>query len=514
MEIYELEQVFNEASFPDITFVEPKEYPHIRSAFKARGKHVTISGPSGTGKTTIIVKLLKELLIPDSDVLLINGRQYTEIDSCLHLFGKALKCEPTYEEITSLLQLVRFVIIDDFHHMRPSARLELANRLKLWHEHSVRFIIVGIASSAKELYGTDPELGIRNDPFEMKTQGLEFCQKLVQLGEQALNIKFSGDLSRDIVSGSNGVPSIMQVICKTCCLESGIYKTVDGVTKDIDLKLSNLRDSVLRIFHGKYMDKVVGLAKGKQQARSVHNTYYDIVSKISSDPASEIPTESLYKSIVGCIADPKQRTRKATSFYNCLNNLSDVISEKGLDDTIYYSKGGKYISIEDPTFRFYLNLIDINDVRTRINLRPDEFPYDVAVSFAGDIRPIVEQFVRDLQNRGISVFYDFDQQAQLWGKDLRTILSDIYANEALYMVVFLSQSYPVRDWPDFELSIGKKAEEKRTEEYLLPLVVDDVQVVGIRSTIGAVHLKDIGIEKAADILNEKLQLRIQAHASI
>lgn len=107
--MHELEQVFNEASFPNITFVEPKEYPHIRSAFKSRGKHVTISGPSGKGKTTLVVRLLKELQISSSDVLLVNGRQYTEIDSCFHLFGKELKCEPTYEEITPLLQLVRFI---------------------------------------------------------------------------------------------------------------------------------------------------------------------------------------------------------------------------------------------------------------------------------------------------------------------------------------------------------------------------------------------------------------------
>jgi hypothetical protein len=301
----------------------------------------------------------------------------------------------------------------------------------------------------------------------------------------------------------------MQVICKTCCVEARVTGTVEGDANQIDLKLSNLRESVLRIFHGKYMDKVVGLAKGKQQARSVHNTYFDIVARIASDSSSEIPIESLYKSIVTVIPDAKQRARKATSFYNCLNNLSDVISEKGLDDTIFHSKGGKYISIEDPTFRFYLNLLDLSDVRARIDLRVDEYPYDVAVSFAGDIRPIVQEFVRALQQRGLNVFYDFDQQAQLWGKNLRTKLAEVYAGEALYMVVFLSKAYPERDWPDFELAVGKEAAQKRPDEYLLPLVIDDVKVVGVRSSIGSVNLNDIGIEKAADILAEKIQINSQ-----
>jgi len=78
-------------------------------------------------------------------------------------------------------------------------------------------------------------------------------------------------------------------------------------------------------------------------------------------------------------------------------------------------------------------------------------------------------------------------------------------NEALYMVILLSESYPERDWPDFELAIGKEAARKRTKEYLLPLVVDNVPVVGIRSTIGSVHLKDMGPNRVADLLGSTIK---------
>src|SRR5262249_24423910 len=150
--------------------------------------------------------------------------------------------------------------------------------------------------------------------------------------------------------------------------------------------------------------------------------------------------------------------------------------------------GGKYISIEDPSFRFYLNLVDLAEIRARIHLRGDEYSYDVAISFAGDIRDLVQQFVQALKRRGLTVFYDFDRQGYLWGQDLRPTLAKIYANEARYMVIFLSKSYPERDWTDFELSIGKEAAAKRTEEYLLPIIADDVHVVGLRSTIGYIDI--------------------------
>jgi energy-coupling factor transporter ATP-binding protein EcfA2 len=505
MRQYKLEEVFNEAAFPAVTFAPPKEYAHLQSSFRSEGKHITITGPSGTGKTTLVKRMLGDLGVPRSDVLWINGRQYAGINSAYGVLGKALGEEPKYEAVTPLLQLVQFVIIDDFHHMADKARKYFASNLKLWHEEGVRFIIIGIAASGPELYGEDPELGIRNDPYELKTQDETFIREIIRLGSEALNVDFSDALQKEIVDACNGVPSIAQVICKNCCIQTKVEGTQAGEPVVVDFELKSLREEVLRVFRGKYFDKVVGLAKGKQQARSVHNTYFDIVSIIASEDATEIPVELLYRKIVSPIDDSKERTRKATSFNNCLNNLSDVIQQRGLGDMIVHNKGGDFISIEDPSFRFYLNLLDMSDVRKRIHLRTDKYPYDVAVSFAGEMRSQVESFCNELKLRGISVFYDFDQQAQLWGQDLRTKLANVYAYEALFMVVFLSEAYPASNWPDFELAIGQEAASKRTEEYLLPVLCDDVKVVGLKSTIAHQDLRQKSVSDLADLVAEKVQ---------
>ncbi|UFS72268.1 TIR domain-containing protein [Geomonas sp. RF6] len=509
MKTFTLEQVFNEAAYPEVTFVPPSNFAHIRSSFKTKGKHVTISGASGTGKTTLVTHALRELGISPKDILWINGRQFAGVDAGLSVLARALRSSEDFDEITDLLKLVYFTVIDDFHHLSTGAKLEIAKLLKLWHEKDVRFVVIGIASSAADLYGADPELGIRNDPFEMREQDEGFVRTLIRLGEEALNVKFGDSLCGQIIAASNCVPSVIQVICKTCCIEAEVDETVEGDPKDIHYDLKDLRESVLRVFHAKYMNKVVGLAQGKRRARAVHNTYFDIVTCIARDRRSEIPTASLYQDVVGVVPEREERKRKATSFYNCLNNLEEVISEQGLDDTIHFVKG-KAISIEDPTFRFYMNLVDIEEIRKRITIRNSQYPYDVAVSFAGEIRPTVEEFVRALEDRGLSVFYDFDQQALLWGQDLRVLLAQVYSSEALYMVVFLSETYPERDWTEFEVSIGKSAAKKRTQEYLLPLLVDDVKVVGIADTVGHVDLRKVEIERAADILAEKVQLATEA----
>ncbi len=501
---YPLEEVFNEARYPDVTFVPPKEYPQIKSAFRAKGKHITLSGASGSGKTTLIKRLIEEEGVTSLDLLELSGREFSHLDSGLVVLAEKLKVRPTLEDVTALLQMVKFVVIDDFHHLSKGARLEIGQHLKLWHERNVRFVIIGIASSAAELFGADTELGIRNDPFELKTQDEAFVRALIQSGEKALNISFSDPLENEIVSACNGVPSIVHVICRILCVQAGVTQTVNQEMV-VDFRLRDQADSVLRIFKAKYFDKVVGLAKGKQQSRSVHNTYFDIIATIAADRRSEIPIEYLYQAIVGPIADPKQRNRKSTSFYNCLNNLDEVISSKGLNDVLFFRAGATYISIEDPSFRFYLNLFDIEEVRRKVHIRRSDFSYDAAFSFAGEVRDRVLQVVRAAEEWGLQVFYDFDQQGLLWGKDLRKILTDIYTDEALFMLVFLSNDYPEKDWPAFELEIGKRAAHKRTQEYLLPVIVDDVVVVGLKDTVGHLNLTTMTPQQIAELLAEKVE---------
>lgn len=504
MNMYIIEDVFNEAKYPEITFVEPAEYKHIASSLRSQGKHITISGPSGSGKSTLVTKLLLDFKVEEKDIIKINGRSYAGSQSIFIILGSLLGVAPNYQSITPYLQMVKFVVIDDFHFLPYSARIQLAKNLKLWHEDKVRFILIGIASSASELIGEDAELGIRNDPHELKTQSGDFVKELIKKGENALNIGFSEPLRSDIVKASNGVPSVVHVICRNACIEAGITDTTQGDVKEIILDLKEIKGAVLRAFDAKYFPKVMALAKGKQQAKSVHNTYFDIIDLIAKCGKSEIPIEYLYEKIVSVIQDPKQRSKKATSFYNCTANLGAIIDKNKLQDILIYSKGEGCLSIEDPSFRFYLDLLDIDKVKRRISIRNSDYPYDIAVSFSGDMRDIVKEFVDKCRDKGLDVFYDFDQKAQLWGKDLRATLSEVYANEAEYMIVFLSEKYPEKDWPSFELAIGKDAQAKRTKDYLLPIRCDDVHVVGLKETVGYMDIRKNTIDEIVETLVNKI----------
>jgi hypothetical protein len=509
--VVKLGQVFNEATFPTVTYIEPREARFLRASLDTPGKHITLIGPSGSGKTTLARRSIAEVGLDEADLLVFSGRSHPGALSLLEVLADEIGEAAELDSVMPYLESVRLIVIDDVHHLSGEAKQDVAETLKLWHERGVRMLLIGIASTGEEIVGRDAELALRNDVFELGVQDEQFCDDLISAGEEALNVRFAGDTRSQIVAASKGIPSVVQAICRNACIVRDVSeKSQEQV--EIDIGLPDLREHVLRTYHPKYFDRVVGLAKGKRQARSVHDTYYDIVERIAATDALEIPQEQLYSEIVGVIDDPQQKNRKSTSFYNCLRNLDDVIAEKGLSDVLMYNKRAKTISIEDPAFRFYLNLLDMADVKAQIHVRQTGYQYDVAVSFAGEDRAAVIDVVRAMEDRGLLVFYDFDKEAQLWGKDLRAVLSDVYANQAQFMMVFLSPTYPEKDWPSFEFEVGKAAAGKRTEEYLLPVITDAEvpAMVGMPGTVGRVSLLERTPDEIADLMAEKVDSAAEA----
>jgi len=503
---YSLSDVFNESDLPVLTFVQPSEFDDMVGSLVTAGKHLTLSGPSGCGKTTLAKKALEEAQFGPGNTLWISGRDHTGAHTVCDLFCKVLSCSNSEEDVVDLLGAAGIVVLDDFHHLQEILRKDIGYKLKRWNELGLRFFIIGIASSNKKMLDIDPELGIRNDVYEIKRQSDKFLMDILELGEKHLNVKFSSSARTSYVNAASGIPSAIQVICRVACIRSKVLKThPESDPKNIDLNMDSVKDGVLRIYRGKYHNRLIGLCKGKQQARSVHNTYFDIIRVISLIGKSEVQFQEVQQRLLSGLSDAKERAKKTTSFHNCLKYLPSVIEERGLDDAIYLNKDSESITIEDPSFGLYLTLASLDEIGQSIRLRRSGYPWDVAVSFAGEDREVVEQLKNMLNDSGYTVFYDFDVQHQLWGIDLRAKLADVYANDAQYMLVFLSKHYPEKDWTNFEFEVGKVARTKRTATYLLPVVIDDVTVVGLSGNVGHIDLRRCSVEQLAASLIDKIE---------
>lgn len=131
------------------------------------------------------------------------------------------------------------------------------------------------------------------------------------------------------------------------------------------------------------------------------------------------------------------------------------------------------------------SLVDINDPTSTPDVQD---VYEIALSFAGEDRPYVEQVAAYLKKNDVRCFYDSYEEATLWGKDLAEHLASVY-QKARYCVMFISTHYATKMWPSHERknAMARAVEEKG--EYILPARFDDTEVPGIRHTLGYIDLR-------------------------
>ncbi|BDE82493.1 toll/interleukin-1 receptor domain-containing protein [Porphyromonas somerae] len=135
-----------------------------------------------------------------------------------------------------------------------------------------------------------------------------------------------------------------------------------------------------------------------------------------------------------------------------------------------------------------------------------KFDYDVALSFAGEDREYVNEVASILKSKGVSVFYDRFEEANLWGKNLYDYLNDIYANKALYTIMFISSSYNDKLWTNHERISMQSRAFQEFREYILPARFDETEIPGIPLTIGYISLADKNPQEFCEIIFRKLIL--------
>ncbi len=134
------------------------------------------------------------------------------------------------------------------------------------------------------------------------------------------------------------------------------------------------------------------------------------------------------------------------------------------------------------------------------------FVYDIAISFAGEDRPIATQIASRLQARRVRVFTDDIERTQLWGRDLSDELRSRYGKDTRYVLLLVSRHFAVKDWTDFEFSIARKEAGTRTREFILPVRLDDTLLPGLRTSIVYLSFKELGVDGIVEAVIRKLKI--------
>jgi hypothetical protein len=130
--------------------------------------------------------------------------------------------------------------------------------------------------------------------------------------------------------------------------------------------------------------------------------------------------------------------------------------------------------------------------------------YDVVISFAGEDRKVSEAIASSLVTRGLNVFYDEYEQANLWGKDLYVHLTKIYRDDSKYCLMLISENYAKKQWTSHERKAAQARAIQENSEYILPLRLDDAEIDGVLGTTGYIDYRHSSLEKIINMLAEKV----------
>jgi hypothetical protein len=132
------------------------------------------------------------------------------------------------------------------------------------------------------------------------------------------------------------------------------------------------------------------------------------------------------------------------------------------------------------------------------------YKYDFALSFAGEDRAKAENLAKCLQQEKVRVFYDRDEEAELWGQDLYQKFQQIYDQQSRFFIPFVSVNYLTKRWPKHELKQAQARDFKSDVEYILPIRLDDSELPGLNDTTAYIDLRKRTIDDVAEICLRKL----------
>jgi len=129
---------------------------------------------------------------------------------------------------------------------------------------------------------------------------------------------------------------------------------------------------------------------------------------------------------------------------------------------------------------------------------------DVALTYAKEQIDYVKQVDEELRRSGVRVFFDKDQETELWGEDLIVYLDRVFRELSTLCVMFISKDYVRKLWPSYERRSALARQFEQEEPYVLPVRFDDAIVPGMSAMIKYVRAEENSPSQLAERIRAKL----------
>lgn len=125
------------------------------------------------------------------------------------------------------------IIIEDFHYLPRQSKIDFCHDLRVFNEQEVSLVLIGVWEQSQFLTVYNGDLDGRYEEIRLDWPDTTL-NMLLSLGQNALNIRFSDEIKRQVLESANGNIGLVQRMAYQICEEANVLSTVVGEPRIID----------------------------------------------------------------------------------------------------------------------------------------------------------------------------------------------------------------------------------------------------------------------------------------
>jgi len=270
-------------------------------------------------------------------------------------------------EILKKISFSKFVILENFHYLKPEVQRKLAFDLKTFHEIKIRFIITGIWWEANYLIVHNADLTDRLVEVPVEPWTEEDFRRVAQVGSDLLQLTIAPNILEDFIQNSFGNIGMFQEFLKEFCLLNGVNATVNGWVLDkIEVKNEVFRKK-LEIQRGQLLKVLQTIASRSRMRSEVEDPLflpYYLTIVICKGPLDVLIAGMDKSRLLQLIREVHHRTEKETVRIGDITNLMQRLPALQADITpfLYFNTMNRHLEIVDKRHLFVLTKINRDEL--------------------------------------------------------------------------------------------------------------------------------------------------------
>jgi hypothetical protein len=254
------------------------------------------------------------------------------------------------------------IFLDDFHYIDERYREEVGRQIKVASDNGVKIITASVPHRTDDVVRSNPELRGRVAALDVGYWEERHLKMIGHKGFRALNIELAHPVVSRLASEALGSPQLMQTICYSLCQVLGVTEPTSEHAR-VDVNDTHIIEALKRTSHftdfSKMLSSLHSGPKTRGQERKEHDfvdgtkgdVYRAVLLAISADP---ITMSFTYDDLLArvkevCTGD----SPVGSSVTSCLEQMHSV-SESFQPGSPVLAWDSNVLNITDPYFAFFL----------------------------------------------------------------------------------------------------------------------------------------------------------------